>query len=117
MGEAVRGSFCTCVLLGSLVPARFLLDRTLDNLSIVATGECLEQIVTCELTSVDDIYAFSEDGESAFQPEILSEVAEDTRELLVVLALRGNPCGFAKLNLLLSTRESRDTFLIGMKIL
>merc|ERR1719152_1062515 len=65
--EAVRGSSCTCVRPGNLVPARFLLDRKLDNLSIVATGECLEQILTCELTSVADIYSFSEDGESAFQ--------------------------------------------------
>jgi len=73
--------------------------------------------MTCELTSVEDIYSFSEDGESVFQPEILSELDEGTRELLVMLELIGNPCGFTKLNLLLSSCESRDNFLIGMKIL
>merc|ERR1712188_346389 len=69
--NAIYGSSCRCVRDGCVVPARYLLDRKLEVLSVITTGERFEQIMTCELTSVRDIVSLSDQNVSAVMSEML----------------------------------------------
>jgi hypothetical protein len=94
--QAVNGSPCKYVSDGVVIPACYLLDRELDNLTVVATGEAFEQILTAPLTAVEDIYSFSDQGSSAFTTDAFSDLDVDARNLLVMVRLRSSSVGAKK---------------------
>lgn len=121
--QAVKGVACTLVEdgEGACVQTRYRITKGLEELVVPSPSEEVEALVRCPLAAIRDIYTAAEDGQSAFQEDLLRKIDAGgfSRDLLIMVVYAGGADGqeSCRFYLVLENRESRDTFLECLRIL
>lgn len=116
---AVRGCPCTYFRRGEYRrhPAQYKVNDTLEQLSVTLSQDAQQIELVCPIASVRDIYCLAEDGEALFPPEVVSALAPEEAELLLMVVYRDGRGKRARFCFLEDSRVSRDTFLEGLRVL
>mmetsp|Transcript_53027 Transcript_53027/g.154313 ORF Transcript_53027/g.154313 Transcript_53027/m.154313 type:complete len:214 (+) Transcript_53027:130-771(+) len=117
--KAVKGAPCTYFneKTGERFATQYRIDKGLEYLIVLSSGDADRAEVTCPIVSIQDIYSVLEDGESCFPPEVLSAARPGELDRMLMVVYQGGHEAVYRFCLLEESRDGLEMFLECLRIL
>lgn len=121
--DASHGIPCTYLkeVTGERAVTRYVLDKRLENLIIVAACDPTVAEVRCPIAAIQDVYCCAEDGAGCFPAKVVAPLSAEEQQLLLMIVYRSERkrtnSDTHRFCLLADSASGRDTFLECLRIL